>query len=182
MSKNHAQANAEIILALSKMGIYMERDSAKLATMSTAAQNTRLRKAFDRAVENCCIFELLFSKDQRERGQLVLYGLPEWAGWRVRKMETFVKNLGIVLRFVDRPLSLSILLQKQTGCVGSTFILGPNGRLIGDVDNSAIFDAVVSIIKRSQKDKAEAAYFWATRKGDCIELDLVDLPDQILGW
>ncbi|KAJ7088128.1 hypothetical protein C8R44DRAFT_819517 [Mycena epipterygia] len=88
-----------------------------------------------------------------------------------------------VLHFVDRPASLGILLQRQTGLVGTTMILMPNAKFPDrDVDNSVIFDAVVNIIRRSPKDKAEAAYFWATRKGDCIEVDLEDLPDQGLGW
>lgn len=58
---------------------------------------------------------------------------------------------------------------------------------------------MVNIIKQSEQDKvsagsgclwntfdkdlkAEAAYFWATRRGDCIEIDMVDVPDQSLGW
>lgn len=102
----HARANAEIILALSKMGIYMERDRTKLDALSPSTQNTRLRKAFDRAVENCCIFQLLFQKEQREMGKLVLTGLPEWDDWRVSRgeivkqgrqnapAELFVKCLG----------------------------------------------------------------------------------------
>ncbi|KAJ7690230.1 hypothetical protein B0H17DRAFT_1134493 [Mycena rosella] len=101
MSANHAQANAEIILALSKMGIYMERNRAKLSALSPAAQNTRLRKVFDRAVENCCILPLLFDKDHREAGKLVLGDLPEWTGWRISRkgrlalgMDNFVRNLG----------------------------------------------------------------------------------------
>ncbi|KAJ6628308.1 hypothetical protein B0H10DRAFT_1990823 [Mycena sp. CBHHK59/15] len=89
MSSNLAHANAEIILALSKMGIYMERDRAKLNTLSPAAQNTRLRKALDRAVDNCCIFQLLFSKESREMGQLVLEELPQWDGWRESRKELF---------------------------------------------------------------------------------------------
>ncbi|KAJ7461154.1 hypothetical protein FB451DRAFT_1140655 [Mycena latifolia] len=192
MSTSHAHVNAEIILALSKMGVYMERDRAKLAAMSPSTQNTRLRKAFDRAVENCCIFPLLFDKEQREMGKLSFEGLPDWTGWRTshkelmsrqsRTMDNFVKALGTILHFIDRPMSLSILLQKQTGLSGGMMVLGPNGKLAGDVDNSAIFNAVVKIIKRSEKDKAEAAYFWAARKGDCIEIDVVDLPDQSLGW
>jgi hypothetical protein len=90
-------------------------------------------------------------------------------------------------------------LQKQTGIVGTSLILMPNGVPSGNVDNTEIFEAVVNIIRRSKKDKvfvlashkpnftettlqAEAAYFWATRNGDCIEVDLEDLPDQSLGW
>jgi hypothetical protein len=106
---NLAQANAEIILALLKMGIYMERDRVKLDTLSLSAQNARLRKAFDRAVENCCIFQLLFSKEEREIGKLSLSRLPEWNGWRTARsdfslqgtleqgMESFVKSLGACL-------------------------------------------------------------------------------------
>lgn len=104
MSVNYARANVEIILVLSKMGIYMERDRKKLDGLSPSAQNARLRKALDRAVENCCIFQLMFSKEMREIGKLVLSDLPEWAGWRDSRrgpfpqstaMETFVKALGM---------------------------------------------------------------------------------------
>ena len=68
-------------------------------------------------------------------------------------------------------------------------------------DNSEIFKAFLDIIKGSRKDKvrlacllfdeitnlpnypqAEAAFFWARRRGDCIEVSLDDLPDQGLGW
>ncbi|KAJ6574435.1 hypothetical protein B0H19DRAFT_933161 [Mycena capillaripes] len=187
-----AQVNAEIILALSKMGIYMERDRTKLDTLSSSAQNARLRKAFDRAVENCCIFPLLFLKEQREMGKLVVSDLPEWAGWRdSRSGSRRAEDAGKldVLHFIDRPCSISILLQKQTGVVGTTMISSvplnkmlANGIPSGNVDNTDIFEAVVNIIKRSEKDKAEAAYFWAMGYGDCIEVDLADLPDQSLGW
>ncbi|KAJ7138926.1 hypothetical protein C8R46DRAFT_921661 [Mycena filopes] len=176
MPASHSQENAELILALSKMGIYMERDRKQLDTMSASAQNARLKKALDRAVENCCIFPLLFTKEQREMGELVVSGLPEWEGWRDPAKVP-------VIHFLDRPSSCSILLQKQTGVVGTSVVMMPNGRFPGmNIDNTAIFDAIVSIIKRSEKDKAEAAYFWATRKGDCLEVDLLDLPDQSLGW
>ncbi|KAJ7226912.1 hypothetical protein GGX14DRAFT_347718 [Mycena pura] len=186
----HDQANAEIILALSKMGIYMERDREKLDTLSPSAQNTRLRKALDRAVDNCCIFQLLFTKEHREMGKLVLSALPEWEGWRVPRGEIVARELGRrpvkdmdVLHFVDRPNSFGILLLKQTGIVGTTRVLSSLGSPLTNVDNTEIFEAVVNIIKKSnKKDKAEAAYFWATRKGDCIEVDLEDLPDQSLGW
>ncbi|KAJ7757196.1 hypothetical protein DFH07DRAFT_1060641 [Mycena maculata] len=70
MSANHAQANPEIILVLSKMGIYMERDRTNLDALSPSAQNTRLRKALDRGLDNCCIFQLLFAKELREMGKL----------------------------------------------------------------------------------------------------------------
>ncbi|KAJ7226905.1 hypothetical protein GGX14DRAFT_347331 [Mycena pura] len=168
----HDQANAEIILALSKMGIYMERDREKLDTLSPSAQNTRLRKALDRAVDNCCIFQLLFTKEHREMRKLFLSASPEWEGWRETMTAAPFRSL-CVFHFVDRPNSFGILLLKQTGIVGTTGVLSSLG----------IFEAVVNIIKKSnKKDKAEAAYFWATRKGDCIEVDLEDLPDQILGW
>ncbi|KAJ7438514.1 hypothetical protein B0H11DRAFT_1724989 [Mycena galericulata] len=187
MTGSHAQQNAEIILVLSKMGIYMERDRKRLDCLSPAAQNTRLKKALDRAVENCCIFPLMFSKETREMGNLVLSDLPEWAGWRTSRKEILHASL-FILHFVDRPNSFGILMQKQTGRVGNMMMMPYDIHNIdanmasGDVDNTAIFEAVVAIIKRSEKDKAEAAYFWATRKGDCVEVDLVDLPDQALGW
>lgn len=64
-----------------------------------------------------------------------------------------------VLHSVDRPTSLGILLQRQTGLVGTTMVLTPNALMPnakfpdGDVDNSAVFDAVVNTIRRSPKDK-----------------------------
>ncbi|KAJ7869034.1 hypothetical protein B0H13DRAFT_2236571 [Mycena leptocephala] len=156
----HARANAEIILALSKMGIYMERDRTKLDALSPSTQNTRLRKAFDRAVENCCIFQLLFQKEQREMGKLVLTGLPEWDDWRVSRGEIVKQGrqnapAEFIIHFVDRPCSIGILLQKQTGIVGTSLILMPNGG---------------------------SSIFLGNAKGDCIEVDLEDLPDQSLGW
>ncbi|KAJ7025846.1 hypothetical protein C8F04DRAFT_967195 [Mycena alexandri] len=189
MPASHAQENAEIILALTKMGIYMERDRTKLDLLSASAQNSRIRKALDRAVENCCIFPLMFpGKEDREMEKLVVSGLSEWQGWRLPRKTMFRTRL-FVIHFVDRPNSCGILLQKQTGIVGMSIVMsnpfkssGFGENPFGNVDNTAIFEAVVNIIKRSEKDKAEAAYFWATRKGDCLEVDLVDLPDQSLGW
>lgn len=80
------QTNASIILALSKMGIYMERDRKNLDKLSPSEQNIRLQKAFDRTVENCCILPLLFGKHELGKGKLVLLGKPQWTGWRDSKM------------------------------------------------------------------------------------------------
>ncbi|KAJ7763047.1 hypothetical protein B0H16DRAFT_1311317 [Mycena metata] len=198
MPASHAQENAEIILALTRMGIYMERDRTKLDLLSASAQNSRLRKALDRAVENCCIFPLMFpEKEDREMGKLVVSNLPEWEGWRLprkweegsRDQQSISEQLARVIHFVDRPNSCGILLQKQTGIVGSSIVMsnplkssGFGENPFGNVNNTAIFEAVVNIIKRSDNEKDKAAYFWATRKGDCLEVDLVDLPDQSLGW
>ena len=78
--------NASIILALSKMGIYMERDKKNLAGLSPKEQNIRLQKAFDRAVENCCILPLLFSKSELAKGNISLVGKPVWKGWGPNKI------------------------------------------------------------------------------------------------
>ncbi|KAJ7620305.1 hypothetical protein FB45DRAFT_754691 [Roridomyces roridus] len=183
--QSQAQLNDELILVLLKMGVYMERDRLKLDGMSSTARTTRLRKALDRAVENCCIFPLLFPpKEDREMGKLVLSTLPEWKDWRVaRREQCFLASCNMI-HFIDRPCSVSPFLQKQTGLVGGSMILGPNGSFQAPTDNTPIFNAVVRIIqsKSSEKDKAEAVYFWATRKGDCVEVDLMDLPDQSMGW
>ncbi|KAJ7610122.1 hypothetical protein FB45DRAFT_761571 [Roridomyces roridus] len=180
--QNQAQLNDELILVLSKMGVYVERDRVKLDRLSSTARTARLRKALDRTVENCCIFPLLFpQKEDRATGKLVLSTLPEWQDWRVARRDQLFRLL-CVIHFIDRPYSVSAFLQKQTGLVEGTMILGTNGNLQAPMDNTPIFNAVVRIIqsKSSEKDTAEAAYFWAIRKGDCVEVDLIDLPDQWL--
>ncbi|KII94145.1 hypothetical protein PLICRDRAFT_695188 [Plicaturopsis crispa FD-325 SS-3] len=85
-----------------------------------------------------------------------------------------------VIQIVDRPLSLSIMLQKQTGAVGNQYIIGTTGPF--EKDNTAIFNALVSIIQNSVVNKREVFFFWAKRRGDCLEVDIEDLPDQSLGW
>lgn len=75
-------SNLSIILALSKMGIYMERDRKNLDLLTPEEQNVRLQNALDRAIENCCIFPLLFSKAELGDGKLVLLKKPQWTGWR----------------------------------------------------------------------------------------------------
>ncbi|RDB16410.1 hypothetical protein Hypma_002777 [Hypsizygus marmoreus] len=87
-----------------------------------------------------------------------------------------------VLHVVDRPASFGILLQKKTGLVRSTCVVSVGNQPLLSEDNTVIFDAMVEIIKRSKEGKAECGYFWARRKGDCIEVYLDDIPDQGLGW
>lgn len=57
-----------------------------------------------------------------------------------------------VIHIVDRPVSFSILFQKQTGNVGNTVILSPNFES-SNQDNRVIFNAMVDVIKTSEKDK-----------------------------
>lgn len=81
------QTNASIILALTKMGIYMERDRKNLDKLSPQDQNARLQNAFDRAVENCCIFPMLFSKKELGKSKLILVDKPQWDGWKDNKVQ-----------------------------------------------------------------------------------------------
>jgi hypothetical protein len=81
------ETNANIILALSKMGVYMERDRNALDKLSPQERNARLQNAFDRTVENCCIFPMLFSKQEQGMHKLVLSsGRLQWTGWRESKL------------------------------------------------------------------------------------------------
>ncbi|KAF7972739.1 hypothetical protein HWV62_17092 [Athelia sp. TMB] len=85
------------------------------------------------------------------------------------------------MHIVDRPYSVSILLQRKTGMMPDVFVMSPNMQA-DETDSSVAFDALVNVIKASEEGKAEVAFFWATRRGDCIEIEMVDIPDQSLGW
>lgn len=85
------------------------------------------------------------------------------------------------IHIIDRPCSVTCFLQRQTGQFGNFLVVGTCGEM-REEDNSVIFDAMVNIIKTSTRDKAEVYYFWAMRRGDCLEIDLQDLPHQSLGW
>ena len=60
----------------------MERDRKALDKLSHKDQNTRLQNAFNRAVENCCIFPMLFAEQELGKGNVILLGEPRWKGWR----------------------------------------------------------------------------------------------------
>jgi hypothetical protein len=64
----------------------MERDRKALDKLSHKDQNTRLQNAFNRAVENCCIFPMLFAKQELGKGNVILLGEPRWKGWRESKL------------------------------------------------------------------------------------------------
>jgi hypothetical protein len=81
--------NADIIHVLTKMNIYLNRDRINLNKLSPLEQNKRIQKAFDRAVENCCILPLLFTKRELASGNLVLSDRQEWEGWKESRMDTF---------------------------------------------------------------------------------------------
>jgi hypothetical protein len=85
--------NASIILALSKMGVYMERDRKALDKLSPEDQNIRLQNAFNRVVENCCIFPMLFSKQELGKGKLVFLDKPQWTGWRDSKVAAMRRKM-----------------------------------------------------------------------------------------
>jgi hypothetical protein len=53
---------------------------------------------------------------------------------------------------VDRPCSFAILLPKQTGHVGGMIFLPPDLSM-DTLDNTVIFDAMVELIKKSERDK-----------------------------
>lgn len=78
--------NTPLILVLSKMGYYMQRDQVALIKMTPTARSARLRRAFDDAIEDCCIFPLLFSdKVERRMGALELSARQKWVGWEEDK-------------------------------------------------------------------------------------------------
>lgn len=81
-----------IILALQKMGIYMERDKTALAALSAKDQATRLQSAFDKAVETCCILPLLFNKKELRPGKLKLSHRKKWTGWDESRRATYLSD------------------------------------------------------------------------------------------
>lgn len=86
-----SKRNSDIIHVLTKMGIYLERDKVNLSKLSPSDQNERIQKAFDCAVENCCILPLLFEKSELAPGKLVLSDRPEWEGWRQSQLSKLSK-------------------------------------------------------------------------------------------
>lgn len=114
-----SKINADMILALTKMGIYLERDKASLDRLKPMEKFKRVSDAFEKAVENCCIFPLLFTKRELGPGKLVLSDKPQWEGWKdsretlvrndvrtrlpaghPKNMEAFVKGLGTIIQYV----------------------------------------------------------------------------------
>jgi hypothetical protein len=109
-----SRQNADMILALTKMGIYLERDNPNLDKLKPLEKHERIKRAFDQAVENCCIFPLLFTKREIGPGKLVPLDKPQWEDWKdgkgglivgnplntrlppahPKKMEAFVKGMG----------------------------------------------------------------------------------------
>lgn len=104
------------------------------------------------------------------------------------------------MHILDRTCSVSILTQRMTGSIEKHIVMKPNLRMGGDTNDEVVFDALVDIIKVSEPGKvnlfvrllqisqtdtafkSETGFFWCVRRGDCIEIDLVDIPDQSLGW
>ncbi|KAJ6485345.1 hypothetical protein C8R47DRAFT_537099 [Mycena vitilis] len=107
-----------------------------------------------------------------------------------------------VLQILDRAHSCSIFFQRQTGNIvsspsgptrltresqflASRSLTVPNPGSLNeplDQDNSTVFDAIVDVLRKWSVDKCECVFLWAVRRGDCLEIDLVDVPDQKLGW
>lgn len=122
-----SKINADIILALTKMGIYLERDKASLDKLKPMEKYERVSNAFEKAVENCCIFSLLFTKRELGPGKLVLSAKPQWEGWKdsreilvrdravrlpaghPKNMEALVKGLGTIIQCVMLVPSILIL-------------------------------------------------------------------------
>jgi hypothetical protein len=57
-----------------------------------------------------------------------------------------------IIHVLDRPCSFSILLPKQTGLVGDTYFVSSDLSM-DSTDNTVIFDAMVEVIKKSERDK-----------------------------
>ncbi|KAJ7661992.1 hypothetical protein DFH06DRAFT_987748 [Mycena polygramma] len=175
------EQNEHIVLALRKLGIYMARNEELAALPSAAEKNEYLQNALDAAVETCCIFPLLFEKREIAPGKLVVSKKPQWTGWTQRRRGTWdnaaAMNMMVmgVLQILDRAHSCSIFFQRQTGNIVSS----PEPM---DQDNSTVFDAIVDVVRKWSVDKCECVFLWAVRRGDCLEIDLVDVPDQKLGW
>lgn len=60
------------------------------------------------------------------------------------------------IHVLDRPGSISILLNKQTGWTKGSVIIDSNDFSTASKDNSAIFEALVDIIKPSKRDKVSS--------------------------
>jgi hypothetical protein len=114
--------NADIIHVLTKMGIYLERDKINLSKLSPSDQNERIQKAFDRAVENCCILPLLFTKRELGSGKLILSDRPEWEGWRESRLEIFGKFSRLAPPTSGAVPNMKPFVEAIGGCVSMTFI------------------------------------------------------------
>ncbi|KAJ7147684.1 hypothetical protein C8R43DRAFT_1237197 [Mycena crocata] len=132
------------------------------------------------------------TEDQRRRGT-----------WDNQRGMNFM--VMAVLQIVDRQHSCSVFFQRQTGTVvskpsGPTSLTKKSEYLASqslilpglpnpgssnepiDQDNSTVFDAIVEAVRKWSVDQCECVFLWAVRRGDCLEIDLVDVPDQKLGW
>lgn len=83
-----------LVLALSVLGIYMERDKLELSKLPVADRHARLLQALDRAVENCCIFPLVFgNKSEYAMGKLKLSHRPQWTNLHQDKSAVYVEMM-----------------------------------------------------------------------------------------
>lgn len=129
-----------MILALTKMGIYLERDKVGLDKLKPLDKYKRISKAFEQAVENCCILSLLLTKRELDPGKLVLSDKPQWGKWRdnrggldvknnlirnrlppghPKNMEAFVKGMGALIFLWT--LQLTATVMNRTTCTLGTF-------------------------------------------------------------
>ncbi|KAJ7578405.1 hypothetical protein C8J56DRAFT_797147 [Mycena floridula] len=193
------QTNASLMLSLTVLGIFIERDKVQLAKLDAKQQLVRLLKAFDRGIENTFIFLLLFGPDKADyaAGKLKLSHRQKWPTglhrpnpiWlrsppRTNQEEgiKFDSSVLSMLHIVDRPLSCSIIVQKdlQLPHILNASMLYSRDTIRRPEPTNKDWDAIVDIIKRISVDGFESGFFWAKRRGDCIELDLQDIPDQSL--
>ncbi|KAF9817800.1 hypothetical protein IEO21_03142 [Rhodonia placenta] len=143
--------NESLVFALRTLGFYMERDRLVLEAMSPKDQNVRLKKAFDRAVENVCIMSLLYDVKESRAGKLKLSNRRKWSGWQENRNALYIQTISTI-HIIDRPCSVTCFLQRQTGQFGNFLVVGTCGEM-REEDNSVIFDAMVNIIKTSTRDK-----------------------------
>lgn len=123
--------NESLVFALRTLGFYMERDRLVLEAMSLKDQNVRLKKAFDRAVENVCIMSLLYDVKESRAGKLKLSNRRKWSRWQENRNALFIQTISVI-HIIDRPCSMSCFLQRQTGHIGKGGLGGrhlwPGGR------------------------------------------------------
>ena len=98
-----------ILLALQKMGVYMERDKSALAALSAEDQALRLQFAFDKTVETCCILPLLFNKKELKPGKLKLSHRNKWRGWDEDRRAVYLSDSNH-MRGLVRAIGLSHFL------------------------------------------------------------------------
>lgn len=85
--------NESLVFALRTLGFYMERDRLVLEAMSPKDQNVRLKKAFDRAVENVCIMSLLYDVKESRAGKLKLSNRRKWSGWQENRNALYIQTI-----------------------------------------------------------------------------------------